>query len=136
MTGTIFHINSADIDILKLRESFGPSNEFIRSLGQNYKPSVSKDGNSLSTIQLQETQLLASCSYENQTKWGKEASRINEIFYLLTLAHHFSFLNYCMIAILISLLYLIAGRVLVSISCWRLLNRIHHALSRMDFCLL
>ncbi|XP_034686472.1 cellulose synthase-like protein G2 [Vitis riparia] len=81
LCGTCFYIKRVafygsfiqdDIDILKLRESFGPSNEFIRSLGQNYKPSVSEDGNSLSTIHLQETQLLASCSYENQTMWGKE----------------------------------------------------------------
>lgn len=81
LAGTCFYIKRVafygsfiqdDIDILKLRESFGPSNEFIRSLGQNHKPSVSKDGNSLSAIQRQETQLLASCSYENQTKWGKE----------------------------------------------------------------
>ncbi|RVX21747.1 Cellulose synthase-like protein G2 [Vitis vinifera] len=49
LCGTCFYIKRVafygsfiqdDIDILKLRESFGPSNEFIRSLGQNYKPSV------------------------------------------------------------------------------------------------
>jgi len=30
---------------------------------------------------LEETRLLASCTYENDTKWGKEASRPNEIFF-------------------------------------------------------
>ncbi|RVX22036.1 Cellulose synthase-like protein G2 [Vitis vinifera] len=49
LAGTCFYIKRVafygsfiqdDIDILKLRESFGPSNEFIRSLGQNHKPSV------------------------------------------------------------------------------------------------
>jgi cellulose synthase/poly-beta-1,6-N-acetylglucosamine synthase-like glycosyltransferase len=55
-------------DIMELRRYFGPSNEFIKSLGWHYKHSDHQHFSSL----MKETQFLASCAYENQTKWGKE----------------------------------------------------------------
>ena len=59
---------------MKLRQCFGPSNEFIKSLRQINKPDrmfVQRNN-----AQPNETQLLASCAYEDGTKWGKEASTI------------------------------------------------------------
>ncbi|XP_021807655.1 cellulose synthase-like protein G2 isoform X2 [Prunus avium] len=58
-----------DGDPMKLRQSFGPSNEFIKSLHQNNKPDILiHRKNAL----LNEAQLLASCAFENGTKWGEE----------------------------------------------------------------
>ncbi|CAL8074787.1 unnamed protein product [Prunus armeniaca] len=58
-----------DGDPMKLRESFGPSNEFIKSLHQNNKPDMLiHRKNAL----LNEAQLLASCAFENGTEWGEE----------------------------------------------------------------
>ncbi|BFG15498.1 hypothetical protein CerSpe_017710 [Prunus speciosa] len=60
-----------DGDPMKLRQSFGPSIEFIKSLHQNNKPDMLiHRKNAL----LNEAQLLASCTFENGTKWGEEAS--------------------------------------------------------------
>ncbi|GMP56093.1 hypothetical protein CsSME_00020696 [Camellia sinensis var. sinensis] len=58
-----------DVDIIKLKESFGSSNDFIKSLGRHYKLN---HGDIWSKMLIKETQILASCAYENQTKWGKE----------------------------------------------------------------
>ncbi|KAB1219131.1 Cellulose synthase-like protein E6 [Morella rubra] len=58
-----------DTDLKELKQSFGSSNELIKSLRQNFKPNAINDQH----ILRQETQLLASCTYENDTKWGKEA---------------------------------------------------------------
>ncbi|KAL7220167.1 hypothetical protein ACSBR2_013101 [Camellia fascicularis] len=58
-----------DADIIKLKESFGSSNDFIKSLGRHYK---SNHSDIWSKMLVKETQILASCAYENQTKWGKE----------------------------------------------------------------
>lgn len=72
MCGTGFYIKrkalygraiQKDTDFMEIKQFFGQSNEFIKSLGRNYKPS--------STL-VHETLLLASCSYENHTKWGEE----------------------------------------------------------------
>jgi hypothetical protein len=58
---------------MQLRQySLGLSKEFMKSLLPNYKPGTLFGGNAF----LAETQLLASCTYENGTKWGKEASAI------------------------------------------------------------
>ncbi|BFG15497.1 hypothetical protein CerSpe_017720 [Prunus speciosa] len=58
-----------DGDPMKLRQSFGPSIEFIKSLHQNNKPDMLiHRKNAL----LNEAQLLASCTFENGTKWGEE----------------------------------------------------------------
>ncbi|KAF5950721.1 hypothetical protein HYC85_012714 [Camellia sinensis] len=80
LSGTCFYIKrkalygslmKEDVDIIKLKESFGSSNDFIKSLGRHYKPNHS---DVWSKMLVKETQILASCAYENQTKWGKEAS--------------------------------------------------------------
>ncbi|XP_022739796.1 cellulose synthase-like protein G2 [Durio zibethinus] len=56
-------------DLRALKRSFGPSNEFIKALGQDYKPTFIHDGESSSML-LEEAKVLASCSYESQTTWG------------------------------------------------------------------
>ncbi|OMO95548.1 Cellulose synthase [Corchorus olitorius] len=79
MCGTNFYIKreallgsfkqEAGLDLMELKRSFGPSNEFIKTLRQDYKPSFITDGKS-SSILLEEAKILASCSYEDQTTWG------------------------------------------------------------------
>ncbi|KAH9764522.1 cellulose synthase-like protein G3 [Citrus sinensis] len=51
------------IDLTELKNSFGPSSEFLKSLRRNSKPST-YDNDSSSTL-LQESKFLASCAYEN-----------------------------------------------------------------------
>ncbi|XP_042943228.1 cellulose synthase-like protein G2 [Carya illinoinensis] len=77
LSGTCFYIKRAslcgstmqeDIDIEKLKKTFGSSNELIQSLGRNYKPNVIQGQPGLP----KDAQLLASSTYENDTKWGKE----------------------------------------------------------------
>ncbi|XP_061990918.1 cellulose synthase-like protein G2 [Rosa rugosa] len=53
-------------DLMELRQSVGPSSEFIKSLLGNYNPNMKM-------AQLAKTQQLASCTYEDGTKWGEEA---------------------------------------------------------------
>ncbi|KAK3043453.1 hypothetical protein RJ639_002032, partial [Escallonia herrerae] len=60
-------------DVIELEHTFGLSEDFIKSLGQKDKANVTSLGDSSSKV-LQETLQLASCAYENQTKWGEEAS--------------------------------------------------------------
>ncbi|WJZ87260.1 hypothetical protein VitviT2T_006656 [Vitis vinifera] len=79
LSGTCFYIKRAALygnvgevkDPLQLKQYFGPSNGLIKSLGQSYPCKVIEDG-SFSTRLQQETQFLASCSYEEHTKWGEE----------------------------------------------------------------
>lgn len=61
------------INLNELKESFGSSNELIKSLNNKWNPNV-ECGKALSDELLQEAKLLASCEYENDTTWGKEAS--------------------------------------------------------------
>jgi hypothetical protein len=75
----------SDIDLEELKQSFGSSNELIKSIRGNYKPNVINGQHGL----LKETQLLASCTYENDTKWGKKASKPHDIF--------FSYINFSII---------------------------------------
>ncbi|XP_039002085.1 cellulose synthase-like protein G2 isoform X1 [Hibiscus syriacus] len=64
-------IQKADIELRELKDSFGPSNEFIKSIQRDYnKPNL--NGDEVSNMLLKEAKVLASCSYENHTKWGKE----------------------------------------------------------------
>lgn len=67
------------VDPTKLRQDFGPSNEFVKTLlqGENYKPNMMTNGGDKATILLEEIKLLASCSYESGTKWGQEASKLS-----------------------------------------------------------
>lgn len=69
-----------DSDLMKLEEYFGSSNEFLKSLSQNYISSnMRTDEHALQV----ETQLLASCNYEIGTKWGQEVTNytVNFMFY-------------------------------------------------------
>ncbi|XP_021749406.1 cellulose synthase-like protein E1 [Chenopodium quinoa] len=59
-------------DIKELKAIFGPSNEFLKSLGKNCKPNAIKEKKQISSVFLQEAQSLASCSYEESTQWGKK----------------------------------------------------------------
>ncbi|RDY14642.1 Cellulose synthase-like protein G2, partial [Mucuna pruriens] len=77
MSGTGFYIKrvslfgnrtSKGIDLPQLKEYFGSSNEFIRSLTHNYTSDLAFGKNAL----LEESHLLASCNYEKGTKWGQE----------------------------------------------------------------
>ncbi|KAF8401838.1 hypothetical protein HHK36_012784 [Tetracentron sinense] len=60
-----------DIDLIQLKQCFGPSNEFIASLRQIHR--CNTIGNEDSSNVLQETRLLASCTYEKHTQWGEQA---------------------------------------------------------------
>ncbi|TYJ45246.1 hypothetical protein E1A91_A02G042200v1 [Gossypium mustelinum] len=81
LSGTNFYIKREalcchsirkDIDLRELKDSFGPSNEFINSLRQDYKKPNLNDNGEASNMLLEEAKVLASCSYEDHTKWGKE----------------------------------------------------------------
>lgn len=73
-----------DINLKELKQSFGSSNEFIRSLQKKVNANVKlgKDQINLSEELLQETKLLASCGYENDTKWGKDVRLLKQILVL------------------------------------------------------
>ncbi|KAL0376738.1 UNVERIFIED_CONTAM: Cellulose synthase-like protein G3 [Sesamum calycinum] len=62
-----------EVDLNKLKKSFGSSNEFIKSLYKSYKPQLPEDRKPSAELQ-KELQLLASCTYDNGTDWGEEAS--------------------------------------------------------------
>ncbi|KAI3469711.1 hypothetical protein Pfo_026374 [Paulownia fortunei] len=64
-----------DIDFNQLKKSFGSSNELIKSIYKNYKPHLSKDRKITSALE-KEVQLLASCTYDSQSEWGKEVGFI------------------------------------------------------------
>ncbi|KAG6668693.1 cellulose synthase-like protein G2 isoform X2 [Carya illinoinensis] len=78
LSGTCFYMKRVslygstideDMDLEELKRSFGSSDEVIKSVRQIYKPNVINDQLSLQKV----TQLpAASCSYETDTKWGKE----------------------------------------------------------------
>ncbi|KAF5736769.1 Cellulose synthase like G2 [Tripterygium wilfordii] len=79
MSGTNFYIKRASLygksmpkDLAELRISFGSSNEFIKSVHQDYKPRISNSEELPSPVLQKETKVLCSCTYENHTKWGKE----------------------------------------------------------------
>ncbi|KAK4425537.1 Cellulose synthase-like protein G3 [Sesamum alatum] len=62
-----------DIDLKQLKKSFGSSNEFIRSI---YKPLLPEDRQNSAEALQNELQLVSSCSYDNDTEWGKEVGYI------------------------------------------------------------
>lgn len=62
-----------DVDLNQLKKSFGSSNEFIKSIYKDYKPSTSREEKVSDALQ-KEIQLLASCSYDTDTEWGTKAS--------------------------------------------------------------
>ncbi|OMO95532.1 Cellulose synthase [Corchorus olitorius] len=83
LSGTNFYIKreallgnstqDGNMDLMALKRSFGPSNEFIKTLRRDFKPSFFNDGKSSTTL-LEEAKFLASCSYQDQTTWGTEAN--------------------------------------------------------------
>ncbi|MBA0856984.1 hypothetical protein Goshw_005861, partial [Gossypium schwendimanii] len=60
-------------ELVALKRSFGPSDDFIKTLVEDYKPGFIHDGES-SRMLLEKANVLASCSYENQTSWGTSAN--------------------------------------------------------------
>ncbi|KAM7488298.1 hypothetical protein LguiB_025782 [Lonicera macranthoides] len=67
--------NQQDEFLLEPEKNFGQSKKFIDSLKGNDKETINGKGNSSEAI-LDEASKLASCSYEENTEWGKEASII------------------------------------------------------------
>lgn len=62
-----------DVGISQLKKSFGASNEFIKSVSGDYKPNVWGHGEVSDALQ-KEIQLVASCTYCDDSEWGIEAS--------------------------------------------------------------
>lgn len=120
-------INFPVKDPLQLKQYFGPSNGFIKSLGQSYPCKVIEDG-SFSTRLQQETQFLASCSYEEHTKWGEEA-RTDLLVYLFLSISQILQIVFCLLTnINFNLLMANADRFLVQFCARGLLYGIHFAL--------
>ncbi|KAK2647221.1 hypothetical protein Ddye_022416 [Dipteronia dyeriana] len=78
LSGTGFYMkrealygNVSQKDLLHLKQSFGTSNEFIVSLQLSNQHNII-DGRTLSKSLQQEAQFLASCTYEEDTPWGKQ----------------------------------------------------------------
>ncbi|XP_023770529.1 cellulose synthase-like protein G2 isoform X1 [Lactuca sativa] len=65
------HLPLEDINLKELKECFGSSNDFLKSMHQKHGENMDY-GKVLSDVLLQEIKLLSSCGYENNTKWGKE----------------------------------------------------------------
>ncbi|KAJ4722628.1 Cellulose synthase [Melia azedarach] len=79
LSGTNFYIKRVSLfslsvrkgmDLKERKNSCGPSNEFRKSLDVDYEPSI--DVSDSSNTLMQETKLLASCSYEKNSKWGEK----------------------------------------------------------------
>ncbi|KAL5848985.1 hypothetical protein ACOSQ4_006998 [Xanthoceras sorbifolium] len=60
------------VDLRELKCYFGTSYELLKSLRVQNMPRI--DIRAFSSTLLQEAKVLASCSYENNSKWGEEAS--------------------------------------------------------------
>jgi len=70
---------NAGNNLTELKDCFGSSNEFVKSLGQIYKPKAIANIE-LSSVLLQEATFLASCTYEEGTKWGEQVSKTKHSF--------------------------------------------------------
>ncbi|CAA0806657.1 Cellulose synthase-like protein G2 [Striga hermonthica] len=64
-----FHRNLKDIDINQMKDSFGASNEFIKSINRNYSPQLPEHRKPSEALE-KELRLVATCTYDNDTKWG------------------------------------------------------------------
>ncbi|KAK6138741.1 hypothetical protein DH2020_027517 [Rehmannia glutinosa] len=101
-----------DIDINQLKKSLGASNEFIKSINRSYKPQLPEDRKPSDALK-KELQLLASCTYDNDTQWGEEASILPlgglQIFYSCGgLYYKPSFALMCYGALVLDCLYAVA----------------------------
>ncbi|KAG8370357.1 hypothetical protein BUALT_Bualt14G0108500 [Buddleja alternifolia] len=65
--------SKGNVDINQLKKSFGPSNEFIKTINKSYRPQLPEDRKCSGELQ-KEIQLLASCTHDKDTEWGHEAS--------------------------------------------------------------
>lgn len=70
--------SSSDADIMEHRDTFGPSDEFIKSICGNCKCSEINEDDCKKTV-IEEARSLASCTYEEHTKWGEKASLLFNI---------------------------------------------------------
>ncbi|KAL3648808.1 hypothetical protein CASFOL_005211 [Castilleja foliolosa] len=70
------NINKNAFDFNDMKKSFGSSNELIKSIYENYKPHSSEKETRVSGALKNEVQLIASCSYDSHSKWGKEVGFI------------------------------------------------------------
>ncbi|GER25504.1 cellulose synthase [Striga asiatica] len=61
--------NLKGIDVNQMKKSCGASNEFIKSVNRNYRPQLPEDRKPSEALE-KELQLVASCTYDNDTKWG------------------------------------------------------------------
>ncbi|KAL3506070.1 hypothetical protein ACH5RR_031452 [Cinchona calisaya] len=77
LSGTCFYIKreslygsstDKDMDLIELKQSFGPSNEFIKSL----KRSSYYNNDGFVTTLFQETRFVGSSTYEKNTNWGNK----------------------------------------------------------------
>ncbi|KAK6121545.1 hypothetical protein DH2020_044713 [Rehmannia glutinosa] len=69
-----------DIDINNMKKSYGSSNELIKSINETYKQYLLKDKKINGALEKEVHQLLASCTYDNHSDWGKEASGVHIFF--------------------------------------------------------
>jgi hypothetical protein len=60
-----------DIDLVQLRKTFGPCDEFIKSIGQN-EPNIF-NAEQISNSLPETIEMLALCDYEKHSLWGKQA---------------------------------------------------------------
>ena len=77
------------IDLMAHQRSFGESNEFIKTLHQDYNPTLLNGGESSSM--LEEVKILASCSYENQTIWGTKVSTSAFYFRIIVTQEYYTY---------------------------------------------
>ena len=116
-----------DVDLVQLKQSFGPSNEFLRSLKRtSHSDNKVIDDQDSVTALLQEPRFVGFPTYETNTAWGKEASNWRSQTWFLLIICLCRSTNTCTIT----------DRFLVRFCGGRLLHRIHFALQRMEFCLL
>ncbi|KAJ6890504.1 cellulose synthase-like protein [Populus alba x Populus x berolinensis] len=78
LSGTGFYMkrealygNLSEKDVMRLKQSFGHSNDFIMSIHKIYQYSSIKNTESSSKLQ-QEAQFLSSCTYEKNTLWVED----------------------------------------------------------------
>lgn len=78
LSGTGFYMkrealygNLSEKDVMRLKQSFGHSNEFIMSIHKIYQYCAIKNTESSSKLQ-QEAPFLSSCTYEKNTLWGEQ----------------------------------------------------------------
>ncbi|XP_061974381.1 cellulose synthase-like protein G1 isoform X2 [Populus nigra] len=78
LSGTGFYMkrealygNLSEKDVMRLKQSFGHSNEFIMSIHKIYQYRAIKNTESSSKLQ-EEAKFLSSCTYEKNTLWGEQ----------------------------------------------------------------